>query len=61
MFQLQKITEEFDSVRDHVVNDIVGQQGPKDKGVGDTGATGAAGADGRDEEKNTYYNRFRRK
>ena len=50
LFQLQKITEEFDSVRDHVVNDIVGQQGPKgDKGdKGDTGATGAAGANGRD-------------
>lgn len=48
LFQLQKITEEFDSVRDHVVNDIVGQQGPKgDKGdKGDTGATGARGATG---------------
>ena len=42
LYQLQKITEEFDSVRDHVVNDIVGQQGPK----GDTGATGATGATG---------------
>ena len=53
LYQLQKITEEFDSVRDHVVNDVVGTQGPKgDTGAtgarGATGATGAAGADGAD-------------
>ena len=57
LYHLQKVTEEFDSVRDHVVNDVVGTQGPKgDKGdtgatgargaTGSTGATGAAGADG---------------
>ena len=53
LYHLQKVTEEFDSVRDHVVNDVVGTQGPKgDTGAtgarGATGATGAAGADGKD-------------
>lgn len=42
IYQMQQMQDEFDSVRDHVVNDIVGQQGPK----GDTGATGATGATG---------------
>ena len=48
IYQMQQMQDEFDSVRDHVVNDIVGQQGPKgDKGdTGNTGATGAAGAAG---------------
>ena len=53
LYHLQKVTEEFDSVRDHVVNDIVGQQGPQGPtgatgARGATGATGAAGADGTD-------------
>ena len=42
LYLLQKVTEEFDSVRDHVVNDVVGAQGPK----GDKGDTGNAGANG---------------
>ena len=42
IYQIQQMQDEFDSVRDHVVNDIVGTQGPK----GDTGATGATGATG---------------
>ena len=54
LYHLQKVTEEFDSVRDHVVNDVVGQQGPQGPAgatgargaTGATGATGAAGADG---------------
>ena len=40
--QIQKLMDELDEIRRHVVNDIVGTQGPK----GDTGATGAAGRDG---------------
>lgn len=45
LYLLQKVTEEFDSVRDHVVNDVVGAQGPKgDKG--DTGANGSNGSTG---------------
>lgn len=48
LYLLQKVTEEFDSVRDHVVNDIVGTQGPKgDKGdTGDAGANGSNGSNG---------------
>ena len=51
LFQMQKFTEEFDSIRDHVVNDIVGQQGPQgDTGPqgpqGDTGPQGPSGAKG---------------
>lgn len=48
LYQLQKMQEEFDSLRDHIVNDVVGQTGAKgDKGdKGDTGAAGAAGAAG---------------
>ena len=51
LFQMQKFTEEFDSIRDHVVNDIVGQQGPQGETgpqgpKGDTGATGATGPRG---------------
>ena len=42
LYQMQQFAEEFDSVRNHVVNDIVGQQGP----TGATGATGARGATG---------------
>lgn len=50
LYHLQKVTEEFDSVRDHVVNDVVGQQGPTGAtgARGATGATGAAGAAGTD-------------
>ena len=45
LYQLQKMQEEFDSLRDHIVNDVVGQAGAKgDKGdKEDTGAAGAAG------------------
>ena len=51
--QMQKLMDEFDEIRRHITNDVVGQQGPKgDKGdtgaTGARGATGAAGADGRD-------------
>ena len=51
IYQMQQMQDEFDSVRDHVVNDIVGQQGPQGPtgatgARGATGATGAAGADG---------------
>ena len=42
IYQIQQMQDEFDSVRDHVVNDIVGQQGP----TGATGATGATGPQG---------------
>ena len=43
--QIQKLMDELDEIRRHVVNDIVGTQGPKGD-TGDTGATGAAGRDG---------------
>lgn len=39
VYQLQQMQDEFDSVRDHVVNDVVGQQGA-------TGATGPQGPQG---------------
>ena len=39
LFQLQNMIDEFDSIRDHLVNDIVGAKGDK----GDKGDTGAAG------------------
>ena len=39
VYQLQQMQDEFDSVRNHVVNDIVGQQGA-------TGATGPQGPQG---------------
>ena len=53
LYQIQKMQDELDEIRRHVVNDIVGAQGPKgDTGAtgarGATGATGAAGADGSD-------------
>ena len=50
LYQMQQFADEFDSVRDHVVNDVVGTQGPQGpKGnTGATGATGAAGSDGKD-------------
>ena len=40
--QLQKIMDEFDEIRRHLENDVVGTQGPK----GNTGATGPAGPTG---------------
>ena len=48
--QLQKLMDEFDEIRRHLENDVVGTQGPKgDTGAtGPRGATGAAGADGKD-------------
>tara|TARA_R100001015_G_C4610322_1_gene165691 strand:- start:129 stop:875 length:747 start_codon:yes stop_codon:yes gene_type:complete len=39
VYQLQQMQDEFDSIRDHVVNDVVGQRGA-------TGATGATGPQG---------------
>jgi len=42
LYQIQKMQDELDEIRRHVVNDIVGTQGPK----GDTGSAGAAGAKG---------------
>jgi len=59
IYQIQQMQKEFDEIRRHVKNDIVGTQGPKgDKGdtgatgargaTGATGATGPAGADGQD-------------
>ena len=42
LYQIQKMQDELDEIRRHVVNDIVGTQGPK----GDTGAAGSAGAKG---------------
>lgn len=56
LYQLQKMQDELDEIRRHVVNDVVGSQGPQgatgakgDTGnTGARGATGAAGANGRD-------------
>ena len=59
IYQMQQMQDEFDSIRDHVVNDVVGQQGPQGPtgatgargatgATGATGAAGAAGADGKD-------------
>lgn len=42
LYQLQQMQDEFDSIRDHIVNDVVGQQGP----TGPTGPQGPAGAAG---------------
>ena len=42
LYQLQQMQDEFDSIRDHIVNDVVGQQGP----AGPTGPQGPAGAAG---------------
>ena len=36
--QMQKLIDEFDEIRRHITNDVVGQQGP----AGPAGATGAA-------------------
>ena len=56
VYQLQQMQDEFDSIRDHVVNDVVGQQGPQGPTgatgpqgpAGSNGSDGAAGADGKD-------------
>ncbi len=62
LYQIQKMQDELDEIRRHVVNDVVGSQGPQgatgaqgpagakgDTGdAGARGATGAAGANGRD-------------
>lgn len=62
LYQIQKMQDELDEIRRHVVNDVVGSQGPQgatgpqgsagakgDTGnTGARGATGAAGANGRD-------------
>jgi len=42
LYQIQKMQDELDEIRRHVVNDVVGQTGAR----GATGATGAAGAKG---------------
>lgn len=54
LYQLQQMQDEFDSLRDHIVNDVVGQQGAtgpqgpagNNGAKGDKGATGNAGARG---------------
>ena len=51
LYQLQQMQDEFDSLRDHIINDVVGQQGAAgakgDKGdTGNTGARGSAGSTG---------------
>ena len=48
--QMQKLMEEFDEVRRHITNDVVGQAGADgaDGATGPAGNTGARGADGRD-------------
>ena len=59
LYQIQKMQDELDEIRRHVVNDVVGQTGARgatgaagakgDKGdTGATGATGPAGANGKD-------------
>lgn len=45
LYQLQQMQDEFDSIRDHIVNDVVGQQGATGP-QGPAGAAGAAGAKG---------------
>jgi hypothetical protein len=48
LYQLQQMQDEFDSLRDHLLNDVVGQQGatgPQGP-QGPTGSAGAAGAKG---------------
>lgn len=42
LYQLQQMQEEFDSLRDHLVNDVVGQQGA----TGPQGPQGSAGSNG---------------
>tara|TARA_B100001059_G_scaffold72361_1_gene69513 strand:+ start:18515 stop:19006 length:492 start_codon:yes stop_codon:yes gene_type:complete len=51
LYQLQQMQDEFDSIRDHIVNDVVGQQGATGPqgpqgSAGSNGAAGAAGAKG---------------
>ena len=45
LYQLQQMQDEFDSLRDHIVNDVVGQQGATGP-QGPAGSNGAAGAKG---------------
>lgn len=54
--QMQKLIDEFDEIRRHVTNDVVGQAGADgaqgNKGdKGETGNAGARGANGRDGER----------
>ena len=48
LYQIQKMQDELDEIRRHVVNDIVGQQGPAGAQgpQGPAGSNGAAGANG---------------
>jgi len=48
IYQLQEMQEEFDEIRRHIVNDVVGQQGPAGAQgpQGPAGSNGAAGAQG---------------
>lgn len=51
LYQIQKMQDELDEIRRHVVNDIVGQTGARGAtgatgAKGDKGDKGAAGADG---------------
>tara|TARA_R100000951_G_scaffold27457_2_gene23362 strand:- start:3845 stop:4573 length:729 start_codon:yes stop_codon:yes gene_type:complete len=48
IYQLQEMQEEFDEIRRHIVNDVVGQQGPAGAQgpQGPAGSNGAAGANG---------------